>query len=112
MAYDEGLAVRVEEVLFHVVDMEQKKMFGGMAFMVGGHMCVGVVNDDLMARVGPERYEEALGKRHAREMTFTGKPMKGMVFVGAEGISEDSDLENWIDICLRFVRGLPPKVKK
>ncbi len=109
MAYDEGLAFRIEEILADVPDVEQKKMFGGLAFMVRRHMCVGVTNEMLMARVGPEQYAECLQIRHAKEMTFTGKPMKGMIYVDPEGIAEDDDLKLWIDRCLDFVASLPAK---
>lgn len=109
MAYDETLASRIEEILVDKPQVEQKKMFGGLAFMVRRHMCVGVNDDRLMARVGPEAYEQCLQKKHASEMTFTGKPLKGMVYVDAAGIKSDAQLRGWIDTCLAFVASLPDK---
>lgn len=96
MAYDEGLAERVREALADRPDVAEKKMFGGLAYMVRGHMCVGVVKQDLMVRVNPETYEELLLEPHARAMDFTGRPMKGFLFVGPKGIESDEDLERWI----------------
>ena len=114
MAYDEGLAARVREHLaarddIGIGNVEEKKMFGGLCFMVAGHMCCGIVGDTLMLRVGPQQYSECLGLPHAREMDFTGKPMKGMLYVDAEGITEDEELAVWITRSLRFISGLPSK---
>ena len=109
MAYDEGLADRVRDALQPHRGITEKKMFGGIAFMVRGYMFVGIAGDVLMARVGPEGYEEALSRPHAREMDFTGKPMKGYVFVDPPGIDDDQDLADWVERCHRFVRSLPPK---
>jgi len=85
VAYDEQLADRVRDVLLPEPDLTQRKMFGGLAFMLEGHMCCGVVRDELMLRLGIDGAEEALGRDHVRPMDFTGKPMTGMVFVSAEG---------------------------
>ncbi|QSP94178.1 TfoX/Sxy family protein [Marinobacter salinisoli] len=109
MSYDEGLAERVREKLGSKTEVSEKKMFGGLCFMVSGHMCCGILGDTLMARVGPEQYKECLGNPHASEMDFTGRPMKGLVYVSAEGVSEDGDLSQWIDRCLDFVASLPEK---
>ena len=84
-------------------------MFGGLCFMVGGNMCVGIVGDDLMVRVGPEGWEDALARPHAREMDFTGKSMRGMVYVAPEGLSEDNDLRTWLDLGLDYASSLPSK---
>jgi TfoX/Sxy family transcriptional regulator of competence genes len=109
MAYDEGLAERIREVLDSQDGVTEKKMFGGLAFMVRGHMCCGVSGDDLMLRVGPEQYDDALMQPHARAMDFTGRPMKGFVYVGPEGLASDEQLEAWLGRGLRFVQSLPPK---
>ena len=109
MAYDEGLAERLREVFRARRGVTEKRMFGGIAFMVNGYMTVGIVGDTLMARVGPEQYESALRMEHVREMDFTGKPMKGYVFVDPPGIDDDQDLADWVERCHRFVRSLPPK---
>lgn len=102
MAYDEGLAQRVREILEVRVGVTEKRMFGGIAFMVRGAMCAGLIGDDLIARVGPTLHQELLGRAHARPFDFTGRPMRGFVVVGAEGIAEDSDLASWLDTCLAF----------
>lgn len=112
MAYDEGLAERLREVLQSQQDITEKKMFGGLAFMSGGYMFVGILGDILMARVGPEYYEMALSRPHARQMDFTGRPMKGYVFVDPPGFEQDQDLSDWIQRCVRFVQTLPPKKPK
>jgi TfoX/Sxy family transcriptional regulator of competence genes len=110
MAYDEGLAARLSEYFGCRSDVEQKKMFGGLCFMVKGHMCCGIIGDTLMARVGPEEYEGCLSRAHAREMDFTGRAMKGMVYVSPEGLLDDKDLHLWVRICEDFVSSLPPKI--
>ncbi len=109
MAYDEGLAERLTAYFEGRDDVSTRKMFGGICFMVSGHMCCGIVADTLMARVGAEQYEQALGRPHAREMDFTGKSMKGFVYVSPEGIENDEDLADWVSLCETFVRSLPPK---
>lgn len=109
MAYDEGLAERVRDALSDCGDITEKRMFGGLCFMVTGHMCCGIVDDTLMARVGPQAYDECLKQPHAREMDFTGRPMKGLVFVGPGGLEEDDELTAWMDRCLAFVSSLPAK---
>ena len=80
MAYDEGLAQRVREVLAERSDLSERKMFGGLCFLVNGNMCCGVVRDELMVRVGPDAYDESLSLPHARKMDITGRPMKGFVY--------------------------------
>ena len=109
MAYDEGLAERLREVYADVPNVVEKKMFGGIAFMVNGHMSCGPVNDTLMVRVGPDLYEEALARPHAREMDFTGRSMKGFVYVSPEGVDTDERLAEWVSLSLEFVHTLPPK---
>lgn len=109
MAYDEGVAERLREAYQSLGNVVEKKMFGGIAFMVDGHMSCGVVNDTLMVRVGPEQYEAALKRPHARQMDFTGKPLKGFIYVAPKGFEDDADLESWVETSLRFVHSLPPK---
>lgn len=109
LAYDEGVAQRLRECLDTRDDVVEKKMFGGIAFMLSGNMCCGVVKDGLMARVGPDFYEQALALPHAREMDFTGRPLKGFIYIEPEGFSSDQDLNRWIDRCVQFVNGLPVK---
>ncbi len=112
MAYDEVVAQRVRETLQTVPHVVEKKMFGGLAFMVRGHMCCGIVAKELMLRVGSEGYDTALAMPHAREMDFTGKPMKGMVYITAQGFASDDGLKAWIDRALAFVTSLPEKSKE
>ena len=109
MPYDEGTAQRLRETYEHVPNVVEKKMFGGIAFMVDGHMTCGVVREDLMVRVGPEQYADALAEPHAREMDFTGKPLRGFVFVAADGYASDDDLRSWVQRSLDFVATLPSK---
>lgn len=110
VAYDEGLAERVREILQDQDEVEEKRMFGGLCFMVSRHMCCGIVGERLMARVGPLNYEKCLSKAHVKKMDFTGKPMKGMVYVEPDGLAEDDDLVYWVDTCLQFLKTLPPKM--
>jgi hypothetical protein len=109
MAYDEGLAERVREVLAERTEFAERKMFGGLAFMVRGNMCLGLTGDAVMARVGKVRYTEMLSRAFVREMDFTGKPMVGYVFVAPEGVAEDDQLRELVDICLEFNGTLPNK---
>jgi hypothetical protein len=112
MSFDEGLAERVREALLDHRGVSEKKMFGGLAFMAHGYMFVGILGDVLMARVGPDSYEDSLAKPHVRVMDFTGRPMKGYVFVDPPGIERDSDRAAWIERCHRFVQSLPPRKPK
>lgn len=112
MAYDENLAERIDEVLVGVPNVVQKKMFGGIAFMVRSHMCVGVIGDTLLARVGPDQYEDSLKENYANEMLFTGRPMKGMIYIEPEGINSKAKLIKWVEKCLYFVSTLPEKKEK
>ena len=109
MAYDEGLAERIREMMAALPDVTEKKMFGGLCLMVSGNMCCGIVDETLMARVGPDQYTDSLQLPHAREMDFTGKPLNGLVYVDPEGIAEDEDLQAWVDRCMVFMKALPPK---
>ena len=109
MAYDEKLAERVRRALTPREGLSEKKMFGGIAFMLRGNMCCGIVRNDLMVRVGPERYDDALGRPHARPMDFTGRAMKGMVYVGPEGLRSDPDLNAWLRRGVEFAATLPAK---
>ena len=109
MSFDEELAARVREKLSARASVAERKMFGGLAFMVGGHMCCGVLGPDLMVRVGPAAHETALAEPGARPMDFTGKPLKGMVYVSPAGLQAATALEGWIERGLAHVDGLPPK---
>ena len=109
MAIDEGFAHRLREVLSERSDVDEKKMFGGLAFMVGGNMCVGIGPMGMIARVGPDQYNEALAKPGASVMDFTGKVMKGWITVDPDSVDEDDILEDWVNMALRFVETLPVK---
>jgi TfoX/Sxy family transcriptional regulator of competence genes len=109
MAFDEGLAERLRDVLAERSDSVEKRMFGGLAFLLGGNMCVGVVGDELMVRAGPDAYAEALAQPHAREMDFTGRAMKGFVYIACEGFEADADLEQWVGRGVAFAASLPAK---
>jgi TfoX/Sxy family transcriptional regulator of competence genes len=112
MAYDEGLAQRVREVLESRPGITERRMFGGLAFLVDGKMFVGISGSKLMARVGAERYQDALAVPHVRQMDFTGKPMKGYVYVDPPGLAEDKDLMAWVNWCAGYAAGLPEKVSR
>jgi TfoX/Sxy family transcriptional regulator of competence genes len=109
MAFDESLARRIREALGEQPNVSERKMFGGIAFMLRGNMFCGIVKDDLMVRVGPDQYGEALSRPYARPMDFTGRPMKGMVYVSPEGHSADQDLRSWIDLGMTFAGSLQGK---
>jgi len=109
MAYDEAVARRVRKALAGSPELVEKKMFGGIAFMLRGNMCCGVIGDRLMVRVGPDGYEAALSRPHAGPMDFTGRPMKGMVYVGSAGFASAGDLKGWIAKAMEFALSLPAK---
>ncbi|MGZ3932706.1 MAG: TfoX/Sxy family protein [Bacteroidia bacterium] len=102
MAYNETLAGRIRESLVQLPKVEEKKMFGGVCFMVNDKMCIGVVGDEMMCRIGPEAEEKALEKTGCRPMDFTGRPMKGYVYVSDEGMRTKKNFEYWINLRLDF----------
>ena len=103
MAYSEQLAERIHQVLDEKkAGYSAKKMMGGLTFMVDDKMCVGVVKETLMARIGIDAYEDALTKKGCLPMDFTGRPMKGYVFIAPDGIDFDEDLEYWIQLALDY----------
>lgn len=111
VAFDEALAERVRLALAAADDLYERKMFGGIAFMVSGHMAVGIVGDDLMVRLGPEGAATALARPHVRPMDFTGRVSRSMVFVDAEGVRADADLAGWVEEAAAFVATLPPRTR-
>lgn len=114
MSYDEGLAERIRTALARLVPKPtaEKKMFGGIAFMVDDKMCVGVVKDDLMVRVGPSRHESALKERGARVMDFNHRPAVGFLFVSPDGYESDKDLTKWLRWSIDYVDTVPAKPAK
>ncbi|MCA9234799.1 MAG: TfoX/Sxy family protein [Planctomycetales bacterium] len=109
MPVDEVLVARVREALGRRRGLAEKRMFGGVAFLLGGNMCVGATRDVLIVRVGLEQYEDALAAPHAVEFDMTGKALRGWVMVEPPGIARDDDLRQWIARALDFVKTLPPK---
>lgn len=109
MAYDEKLADRVRDVLKHRRGVSEKKMFGGLSFLVNGNMSCGIIGDNLMVRVGPDAYDGALKKKGARPMDFTGRAMKGMIYVDRSGYGRSASLKAWVERGLAHARSLPPK---
>ena len=107
MAFDEKLADRVRGALAGRRDVTERRMFGGLAFLLDGKMFCGVQGGELMVRVGPERHQAALGRPHVRPMDFTGRPMKGYVYVAAPGVKTRKAVARWADEAARFVSGLP-----
>lgn len=102
MAYSEKLADRIREALADIKKLEEKNMFGGVCFMVDDKMCIGVVKDDMMCRIDPDIEDDALGRTGARPMDFSGRPMKGYVYVDESGLKKKSDFDYWINLCLEF----------
>jgi hypothetical protein len=107
MAYDEKLAERVRRAMAGRRRITERKMFGGLAFLSGGRMCCGVLNDDLVVRVGPQRHAVALSRPHVRPMDFTGKPLSGFVYVGSPGIKTGAALAKWLREATEYAATLP-----
>jgi TfoX/Sxy family transcriptional regulator of competence genes len=109
MAFDEALAERIRKGLARRKSIQEKRMFGGIGFLLNGNMLVGVWKESLIVRLGPEDGDQALLEPHAREFDITGRAMKGWVLVDPEGIESDDDLSGWIQRALKFVGKLPAK---
>ena len=109
MAYDEELAQRVRRLLAPVDNVQERKMFGGLAFMLNGNMCCCVEKDNLVVRTGPDAYDDALARPHARVFDFTGRPMRGFVYVESEGLAGETALSDWVNTAVNFAGSLPPK---
>jgi TfoX/Sxy family transcriptional regulator of competence genes len=113
MAYDEKLADRVRELIFLThKDIEEKKMFGGLCFMVNDKMCVGVEKDRLMVRIDPAKYDEAMEMEGCQPMDFTGKVMKGFVFVDIDALNTRKKLSYWVDLALEYNKVAKASKKK
>jgi TfoX/Sxy family transcriptional regulator of competence genes len=109
MSYDEALAIRIRKVLEKKPGMLEKKMFGGIGFLLHGNMACGVNKQALIVRAGPEQHAAALARPGARPFDLTGKPMAGWVMVDPEGFSSDKDLNDWINLGVEFAASLPAK---
>jgi hypothetical protein len=112
MAFSESLAVRVRQVLGRRHGLVEKKMFGGVGFLLHGNMCVGIWKNSLIARIDPVEYEPAMSEDYVREFDVTGRPMKGWILIRPDGVETDDQLGRWILKSLDFVRTLPAKAKK
>lgn len=109
MAFDEGLAERIRERLVRRKNIQEKKMFGGVGFLLNGNLLVGVMEDSLIVRLDPAEGEDALREPHVRVFDFTGRAMRGWVVVAPEGIEEDDQLAEWLERAQAFVQTLPAK---
>lgn len=112
MAADAELVERVRHTLQGEADLGERCMFGGVCFTIGGHMACGVQGEDLVVRLGPHAHAAALAERHLRPMDFTGKSLKGFVYVAPLGCAESRELAKWIRRGVRFARTLPPKDRR
>ncbi len=112
MAYNQELADRIREALQDIPAVIEKNMFGGVCFMVNDKMCIGVIKDDMMCRVGPDHEEEALSQTGCRPMDFTKRPMKGYVYVDTESAKGRKKMQYWVDLCLDFNQHAKPAKKK
>lgn len=112
MAYNEQLAVRARELLAETPGFAEQKMFGGLCFTVKGNMCCGVLNDDLVLRVEPDTAQRLLREPHVRPMDFTGRPLKGFLFVGVDAVKKKSELRKYVSLSLDFATSLPAKPAK
>jgi TfoX/Sxy family transcriptional regulator of competence genes len=109
MAFNEQLAKRVRDVLADVPDVSERRMFGGLTFLVGGHMACGIVGTNLMLRLGEPGAAAALDYPHARPMDFTGRPIRTMIYVTADGVADHPTLREWVERAVDYVRALPAK---
>lgn len=109
MAYDVDLAYRVRVALNHTSGLSEKRMFGGVGFMLNGNMCLGIWKNSLIARIGIGYYQDALREPHVREFDITGRPMRGWVLIEPDGIESVAELSRWCGRAVEFVSSLPPK---
>ena len=112
MAFDETVANRVRQALSQHCDFDERRMIGGLAFMVRGHMCCGIVGAEIMVRVGRDGYTKALAAPHARAMDFTGRPLTGMVYVAPAGFRTEKALDAWVGRGLAFIASLPARAPR
>lgn len=110
MTFSELTAIQIRSVMQDAPGLSERHMFGGVAFILEGNMCCGVINDNLVVRVGPEAYERTLREPYTRPMDFTGRPLPGFVYVEPDGFASGASLKEWVDRGIRFVRTLPPRI--
>jgi hypothetical protein len=109
MAFDIILADRIRRQLGRQTALTEKKMFGGIGFLIKGNMCCGVLGDEVIIRLDPEQAELALREKHTRVFDFSGRPMKGWIFVDAGGVKTANDLKRWVDVALTYCKSLPAR---
>jgi TfoX-like protein len=109
MAYDENFAARIRKALGRRKGLVAKQMFGGIAFLLNGNMCVGIHKDELIVRLDPAETDAALAKPHTRIFDLTGRPMKGWILIGPSGIATDPQLKRWVSVAAKYAGALPPK---
>jgi TfoX/Sxy family transcriptional regulator of competence genes len=109
MAFNDNLANRIRKQLNRHKTLAEKKMFGGLCFLLNGNMCCGIIGNELIIRSTPEEAETLLAKNHTRIFDFSGRPMKGWIYVEASGMKSVRDLEHWLQISLNYVKTLPAK---
>ena len=109
MAYNEAIAERIRKLLARRKGLAERKMFGGIAFMLNGNMCCGVVDDRIVLRLGKEGSEAALKEPHVKVMDFTGRPIRSMVYLGSGGYAREAELKQWLDRSVKFTSSLPKK---
>jgi hypothetical protein len=109
MGYDIGLAQRIREILEEEPGFAEKKMFGGICFLLSGNMVCGIIRDDLIVRVGADKYQELMKLKHTKEFDITGRPMKGWVMILSPALDSDKALNIWVQRAVSFVQTLPVK---
>ena len=112
MAFDEALAERIRQKLAGIRGVEEKKMMGGLTFMLHDKMCLGIVKDELMCRIDPAIHDEVIKKKGCRTMDFTNRPMKGFIFVDQSGMKSEKEFNYWVELALDFNRNAKPSKKK
>ena len=109
MAFDEVLAARIRDLLSGTEALSEKRMFGGLAFLINGNMCCGVHGEEVILRVDPQSADDALSEPHVRIFDMTGRPMKGWLLIGSDAVASDEQLRSWIDMGVDFAGSLPAK---
>lgn len=109
MVYSQKLAERIRKSVLNKEGITERKMFGGLCFLHYGNMCFGIVDEKLMVRVGKDNYETYIKRKYADPMDFTGRPLKGLMYIYPEGIKTRKNLDFWLEICLDFTSSLPRK---
>jgi TfoX/Sxy family transcriptional regulator of competence genes len=109
MVYNKDLAIRVRDQATNLAQLDEMKMFGGLGFLLHGNMACGVLGDNLIVRVGPDAYKDALSKPNVQVFDYTGRPMNGWIFVTPDGILKDDELADWVQAGVQYAQTLPPK---